>query len=128
MAVRHLILQLTKMLSTVLLFCLATLCQGTFLEIGESRHRYNASSVKNLQLTSGSQHLRCFDRQNQIGAYVDIGNVAVPDLRRAPYYFDNRMVSCLYNGIYFLYDNYNFNTGASVSKLLRVVWLLHFVH
>lgn len=68
-----------------------------------------------MQLKSGAQHLRCYDSPNQVGYHIDISNTAIPNLASSPYYFDNRMASCTYNGIYFLYDSYNFNTGTNAA-------------
>ena len=58
---------------------------------------------------SSNQRLYCYDGPNCEGIRITIGTVSVPDLSYYPYYFDNRIQSCLYNGIYILYDGPNFN-------------------
>merc|ERR1712110_577013 len=81
----------------------------------------NVSSVSLRALRVGSnQNLRCFDQPNESGYYVNIGTTAVPDLSRSPYNFDNRAVSCRFNGIYFLYDNYNANLNDFAYKASSV--------
>merc|ERR1712142_1216929 len=96
---------------------LATLVQGRFLQVGEPRPFHGTTNVFGFSadVGSGPQHLRCFDQANQVGRTVDFSNIAVADLSRSPYYFDNMIVSCTFNGIYFLYDNYNFNTQRSAA-------------
>jgi len=102
------------LLSSIL--CLGV--QAGFLQVGEPRPFYNASNIATMlssDVGSGAQHLRCYDRANQVGIAIDIGNQAVADLSRPPYYFDNRIASCTFNGIYFLYDDYNFNARHSAA-------------
>ena len=98
-------------------FVLLTLAvvQAKYLQVGEPRPFYNATNAVRSIIGDNSQHLRCFDAPNQVGYYVDIGNEAVPDLSRSPYNFDNRIASCTFKGIYFMYDNYNFNPNFNVS-------------
>merc|ERR1712029_1047142 len=79
-----------------------------------SRVPYVNASTVSLRVGS-NQNLRCFDKPNESGYYVNIGTTAVPDLSRSPYNFDNRAVSCRFNGIYFLYDNYNFNPNGNAA-------------
>jgi len=63
-----------------------------------------------LQRKSGmDQYLYCYDGPNCAGIIIQINTDPVYDLGASPYYFDNRIVSCLYNGIYILYDGRNFN-------------------
>ena len=97
---------------------LIALAQGHYLESSsqESRVQYLNTSTVSLRVGS-NQNLRCFDQVNESGYYVNIGTTAVPDLSRSPYNFDNRAVSCRFNGIYFLYDNYNFNPNGNVSAI-----------
>ena len=62
------------------------------------------------KLTSGAdQRLDCYDQTNCYGTRITIGTSPVPDLNSSPYYFDNRIQSCKYNGIYLLYDGRNYN-------------------
>ena len=50
----------------------------------------------------------------------------VPDLGASPYYFDNRIQSCLYNGIYILYDGRNYNmNNLNVSKTFLYILDMH---
>ena len=81
------------------------------------------------QLISGmDQRLDCYDSTNCNGIRITIGTTPVPDLAYSPYYFDNRIQSCLYNGIYMLYDgrNYNqdnLNVGTVIFKInLIQIW------
>ena len=65
-----------------------------------------------------NQRLYCYDGWNCEGIRITIERSPVPDLGNPPYYFDNRIQSCLYNGIYILYDGPNFNEynlGVSVK-------------
>ena len=59
--------------------------------------------------SSYNQQLDCYDQPNCYGTHITIGSSPVPDLANAPYYFDNRIVSCMYNGIYNLYDGWYYN-------------------
>jgi hypothetical protein len=61
---------------------------------------------------SSNQRLYCYDGLNCEGIRITIGTFPVPDLGDHPYYFDNRIQSCLYNGIYILYDGLNFNKNS----------------
>ena len=62
------------------------------------------------KLASGAdQRLDCYDQTNCYGNRITIGTSPVPDLSYSPYYFDNRIQSCNYNGIYLLYDGRNYN-------------------
>lgn len=75
------------------------------------------------KVMSGSdQYIYCYDRPNCQGSRVQVGTSPVPDLNASPYYFDNRIESCNYNGIYILYDGRNYNQdNLNVSKVnLRV--------
>lgn len=97
---------------------LIALAQGYYLDSSsqESRAQYLNTSTVSLRVGS-NQNLRCFDQTNESGYYVNIGTTAVPDLSRSPYNFDNRAVSCRFNGIFFLYDNYNFNPNGNVGRI-----------
>ena len=64
----------------------------------------------NVSLPS-DQHLDCYDQANGFGNRVSIGTTPVPNLSQSPYYFDNRIQSCNFNGIYILYDGYTYNQG-----------------
>ena len=97
---------------------LIALAQGYYLESSSQKSRVQYLNTSTVSLRVGSnQNLRCFDQVNESGYYVNIGTTAVPDLSRSPYNFDNRAVSCRFNGIYFLYDNYNFNPNGNVSAI-----------
>ena len=62
---------------------------------------------------SEQQLLICSDRPiGQLGNTVRLHG-HVPDLRR--YNFDKRAVSCIFNGIFILYENYNYNPNGKVS-------------
>ena len=66
--------------------------------------------IASKKLTSGAdQRLDCYDQTNCYGTRITIGTSPVPDLNSSPYYFDNRIQSCNYNGIYLLYDGRNYN-------------------
>ena len=75
------------------------------------------------KLTSGAdQRLDCYDQTNCYGSRITIGTSPVPDLNSSPYYFDNRIQSCNYNGIYLLYDGRNYNQdNLNVSMITLMV-------
>ena len=53
------------------------------------------------------QTLHCYDELGcppHYGSNITIGMNNAPDLSKYPYYFDNRIKSCMYNGIYLLYE------------------------
>ena len=54
------------------------------------------------------QHLDCYESPNCYGTSISI-NGYVPDLSKPPYYFDNRIHSCRFNGIWIFYDEINYN-------------------
>ena len=93
---------------------LATL-QAKYLQVGKPRPFYNATNALKSTFGENKQHLRCYDGPNQTGNYIDIDTDAVSDLSKAPYNFNDKIVSCDLNGIYFLYENYNFNPNLNVS-------------
>ena len=68
-----------------------------------------ANGLKDDSESTYNQQLDCYDQPNCYGTRITIGSSPVPDLANAPYYFDNRIVSCMYNGIYNLYDGWYFN-------------------
>ena len=75
-----------------------------------SNNRPAYDAAEDGKVISGmDQRLDCYDSTNCQGIRVTIGTTPVPDLAYSPYYFDNRIQSCLYNGIYILYDGPNFN-------------------
>ena len=82
-----------------------------------NRPPYNVT-IAGRKISSGSdQRLDCYDRTNCQGTRISIGTSPVPDLSYSPYYFDNRIESCNYNGIYILYDGRNYNqNNLNVSK------------
>jgi len=75
----------------------------------------NHQSLKEVLGTTYSeqQHLICSDRPiGQLGNTVRLHG-HVPDLRR--YNFDKRAVSCIFNGIFILYENYNYNPNGKAA-------------
>ena len=102
---------------TCLALAFASTANSHFLDSKSESVRVPYSNATSRTLRAGSnQNLRCYDQPNESGYYVNIGTTAVPDLSRSPYNFDNRAVSCRFNGIFFLYDNYNFNPNGNVSS------------
>merc|ERR1719184_119323 len=101
---------------TCLALAFASTANSHFLDSKSESVRvpYVNSSTVSLRIGS-NQNLRCYDQPNESGYYVNIGTTAVPDLSRSPYNFDNRAVSCRFNGIFFLYDNYNFNPNGNAA-------------
>ena len=74
--------------------------------------------------SSYNQQLDCYDQPNCYGTHITIGSSPVPDLANAPYYFDNRIVSCMYNGIYNLYDGWYYNQdNLNVSRALIFIFI-----
>jgi len=101
---------------TCLALAFASTANGLFLDSKSESVRVPYSNATSRTLRAGSnQNLRCYDQPNESGYYVNIGTTAVPDLSRSPYNFDNRAVSCRFNGIFFLYDNYNFNPNGNAA-------------
>jgi len=75
------------------------------------------------KLTSGAdQRLDCYDQTNCYGTRITIGTSPVPDLNSSPYYFDNRIQSCNYNGIYLLYDGRNYNQDNLNGAVYAEAW------
>ena len=95
--------------------------------IPSNRPLYNetlvARSGGSVKLLDGDQHLDCYDQDNGYGSRVSIGTTPVPDLNQSPYYFDNRIRSCNYNGIYILYDEYNYNQNNLNVNIKRFIEL-----
>lgn len=73
------------------------------------RPSYNGTTLK-----AKAQSLDCYDRAYQSGASIRIEKVPAPDLGASPYFFDNRAVSCRFNGIYFLYEDKFYNKDREV--------------
>ena len=88
------------------------------LRIPQLKRPIYQNATSDIQLRSGmDQYIYCYDGPNCAGIRIQINMDPVPDLGQSPYYFDNRIVSCLYNGIYILYDGRNFNQdNLNVSK------------
>ena len=66
------------------------------------------------------QTLHCYDELGcppHYGSNITIGMNNAPDLSKYPYYFDNRIKSCMYNGIYLLYEYNYYNKGHFTVKL-----------
>ena len=81
------------------------------------RSRYHNETID--QHSGMDQYIYCYDGPNCGGIRIQINIDPVPDLGQSPYYFDNRIQSCLYNGIYILYDGRNYNVdNLNVSKKL----------
>lgn len=74
-----------------------------------NRPFYNFTIAERKVRLGQDQCLYCYDQPNCEGIRITIGTTPVPDLGAYPYYFDNRIVSCNYNGIYILYDERNYN-------------------
>ena len=91
--------------------------------IPSNRPLYNATVVGRSGVSSldQDQHLDCYDQENGYGSRVSIGTTPVPDLNQSPYYFDNRIRSCNYNGIYILYDEYNYNQN---NLNVNIKWII----
>ena len=82
-----------------------------------NRPNYNFTIAGRMVNLGQDQRLECYDQQNGAGNRVTVGTNPVPDLGQSPYYFDNRIQSCNYNGIYILYDERNYNQyNLNVSK------------
>ena len=71
--------------------------------------------------------LYCYDKPYCQGYRVrfENGNLYVPDLSLYPYYFDNRIQSCEFNGMFILYDGIYYNeNNLGVSILATVIKIL----
>jgi len=87
-----------------------------------NRPPYNVT-IAGRKISSGSdQRLDCYDRTNCQGTRISIGTSPVPDLSYSPYYFDNRIESCNYNGIYILYDGRNYNQNNLNGAVYAEAW------
>ena len=65
--------------------------------------------------------LYCYDRPNCEGIRVEFGTNTVVDLSQPPYFFDNRIQSCLFYGMFILYDGIYFNeNNLNVSSIFNV--------
>ena len=65
------------------------------------------------------QTLDCYDQPQCKGSNMTVRfGRNVPDLKRYPYNFDNRIQSCKYNGIYVLYDGPEYNKGNLEVEIL----------
>ena len=79
-----------------------------------------------VSLSNGKQSSRvklyCYDGPNCAGIRVKFEVTAVPDLAKYPYYFDNRIQSCLFNGMWILYDGVYYNRhNLDVSSFAYVI-------
>ena len=90
-----------------------------------NRPRYHNATTDVQPESEMDQYIYCYDGPNCAGIRIQINLDPVPDLGASPYYFDNRIQSCLYNGIYILYDGRNYNMdNLNVSKPnLYILWL-----
>ena len=70
--------------------------------------------------TRSNVKLYCYDRPNCEGIRVEFGTNKVVDLSQPPYFFDNRIVSCLFYGMFILYDGIYFNeNNLNVSSIFN---------
>ena len=76
-------------------------------------------------ISGADQQLTCYDGTNCIGNHqCTIGKTPVPDLAVAN--MDNRIQSCLYNGIYILYDEKNYNqNNLNVGTVNLKIYLIN---
>ena len=103
----NLLLKITMKASIIFLGLFST---AFSLSIPQLKRPNFHNETAELQRKSGmDQYLYCYDGPNCAGIRIQINTDPVYDLGASPYYFDNRIVSCLYNGIYILYDGRNFN-------------------
>ena len=68
--------------------------------------------------------LYCYDRPNCQGIRVRFENNyrAVPDLAQYPFDFDNRIQSCVFNGMFILYDGIYYNeNNLGVSIIANLI-------
>jgi len=65
-----------------------------------------SSTIHGMQVS-----LYCYDKPYCQGVRVrfENDNLIVPDLAQHPYYFDNRIQSCVFNGMFILYDGIYYN-------------------
>ena len=110
------------MKALIVLCSILALCHGKFVQVGEPRPFINATNALRLKSSAAAPSLRCYDAPNQSGYYITIGSEAVSDLSRSPYNFDNRIASCTFNGIYFMYDDYNFNKNNFQAPVYAETW------
>ena len=79
------------------------------------------------------QKLHCYDELGcppHYGTNITIGMNNAPDLSKYPYYFKNRIKSCMFNGIYLLYEFTYYNKDhVTVSvKVVRFILSLSCLH
>jgi len=93
------------------------------LHIPQLKRPVYQNATSDIQLKSGmDQYIYCYDGPNCAGIRIQINIDPVPDLAQSPYYFDNRIVSCLYNGIYILYDGRNYNVDNLNGAVYAEAW------
>ena len=107
---------------------------GTFLclfVVASAFHLPNQRSrltngTEERKLDSGSdQMMYCYDEPNCQGIRLTFGMDPVPDLGQSPYYFDNRIQSCMYYGIYILYDGSYYNrNNLNVRTIFHTMKLM----
>ena len=77
------------------------------------------------------QTLHCYDQlgcPSHYGSNITIGMNNAPDLSKYPYYLKNRIKSCMYNGIYLLYEFTYYNKDhvkASVKVGRFIVFFIN---
>ena len=67
--------------------------------------------------------LYCYDKPYCQGYRVrfENDNLAIPDLAQYPYYFDNRIQSCEFNGMFILYDGIYYNENNLGVSIIAIV-------
>merc|ERR1712080_258614 len=86
-----------------------------------SRPAYDATDDGDV-ISGADQLLYCYDQPNCVNYRITIRTTPVPDLADSPYYFDNRIQSCNYNGIYILYDGRNYNQDNLDGAVYAEAW------
>ena len=105
---------------TLFLSCLSA--ASALYIVPSNRPPYNITITERNANLAQDQYLDCYDQPNCYGTRVSIQTNPVPDLAQPPYYFDNRIESCNYNGIYNLHDGYNYNqNNLNVSYNARLL-------
>ena len=77
-----------------------------------------SSTIHGMQVS-----LYCYDKPNCQGIRVQFenDNLIVPDLAQHPYYFDNRIQSCVFNGMFILYDGIYYNENNLGVSIIAIV-------
>ena len=77
-----------------------------------------SSTIHGMQVS-----LYCYDKPYCQGVRVrfENDNLIVPDLAQHPYYFDNRIQSCVFNGMFILYDGIYYNENNLGVSIIAIV-------